>query len=84
MEWDPAQEVRSVYGKESLLLAREDEVDSLELPEESKWFITNVGLPKRPIAPVEISFSLDRVQGHVIQSMEYKPEFSRGSNRFEE
>lgn len=55
--WDPFEQMLSTFGKETLVRARVEAVKDLKIPDRSKKFLVEIGLPKERVLLCE--FDLD-------------------------
>jgi hypothetical protein len=56
--WDPFKQTLETFGEESLTRVNPDAVEKLKIPERSKKFLTDIGLPKKKILLCEFDLNL--------------------------
>ncbi|MBN2590256.1 MAG: SUKH-4 family immunity protein [Sedimentisphaerales bacterium] len=57
--WDPFEQTLKTFGHENLIQANPEAVEKLKIPERSKKFMTEIGLPKENILLCEFDLNLD-------------------------
>jgi len=57
-KWDSFEQTLSIFGKEGLSRAGSEAVNILRIPEQSKLFITTVGLPRQPVLLCEFNLEV--------------------------